>query len=122
MTSEAIAAQFWERLQARDWEQFACLLHDDFIAEFPQSGERFTKRQFLAINFSYPGDWNVDHPSIYPGKGWAITEVRVSINNSVDLAISFFTLSDGKILGLREFWPEPFDIPGWRVNLISSLR
>jgi len=47
----------------------------------------------------------------------------VSVTHSVQQArvISFFTMKDGKISRMVEFWPEPFPAPDNRRHLVEKL-
>ena len=51
-----IAEALWKALAAGDWDAAAAYLHDDYVQEWPQSGERIVGREnALAINKSFPG-------------------------------------------------------------------
>lgn len=51
-----VAERLWEALQAGDWETAGDYLHDDFVQEWPQSGERIIGRDnAIAIEQSFPG-------------------------------------------------------------------
>ena len=40
-----VAEAVWRALEARDWEAASGLLHEDFVQEWPQSGERIVGRE-----------------------------------------------------------------------------
>jgi hypothetical protein len=51
-----VAEKLWTALQASDWETAGGYLHDDFIQEWPQSGERVIGRDnAIAIEQNFPG-------------------------------------------------------------------
>ena len=51
-----VAEKLWKALQTGDWETAGSLLHDDFVQEWPQSGERIVGRDnAIAINQNFPG-------------------------------------------------------------------
>jgi hypothetical protein len=51
-----VAEKLWEALQAGDWETARGCLHDDFVQEWPQSGERIVGRDnAMAIEQNFPG-------------------------------------------------------------------
>jgi len=55
-TGDQVAAAAWKAIGARDWEGARGLLHDDFVQEWPQSGERIVGRDnAIAINQNFPG-------------------------------------------------------------------
>jgi hypothetical protein len=51
-----VAESVWKALQAGDWETAGGYLHQDFVQEWPQSGERIVGRDnAIAINQNFPG-------------------------------------------------------------------
>ena len=113
--------RFIETLEARDWEAWASLLHPDVVYEIPQSRERIKGRdRYLQFNQEYPGDWHlslkVSIADDLNGVAWFGWEVDGS--DSAE-GIAFFTLSDGLITSITDFWPEPYDPPPGREHLVE---
>jgi SnoaL-like domain len=113
--------RFIETLEARDWEAWASLLHPDVVYEIPQSRERIRGRdRYLQFNQEYPGDWHlrlkVSIADDLNGVAWFGWEVDGS--DSAE-GIAFFTLSDGLITSITDFWPEPYDPPPGREHLVE---
>jgi hypothetical protein len=51
-----LAEKLWKALQACDWGTAGGCLHDDFVQEWPQSGERIVGRdKAIAIEQNFPG-------------------------------------------------------------------
>lgn len=49
---------FWQRLSSFDFAAAGELLHDDYLGEYPQTGERIRGRaNFVALNAAFPGRW-----------------------------------------------------------------
>lgn len=120
MKTAAITIQaFWDALQARKWDEVSELLHESFRAEFPQSGEHFNRQDFIRMNRFYPGAWDIRLRDLFEYKGRVVTEVEVTLNGRTERAISFFQVRNGKVIELREFWPEPFPVPEWRRALFA---
>ena len=47
---------YFEAFERRDLDAFAELFHDDYVEEYPQSGERIRgKQNARAVNENYPG-------------------------------------------------------------------
>lgn len=116
-TAEELAVELWQRMEARDWAGVAARLAPEFVAEWPQSGERFDRDGFLEVNRRYPGDWHIELVHVVASGEEAVTEVAVSIDGRVDRAVSFLRTSGGRITRIREFWPDPMDVPEWRLAL-----
>lgn len=50
-----ILEQFWAAMNTNDFGAVGIWLHDDYVLEWPQSGERIRGRDnFVAINKNYP--------------------------------------------------------------------
>ena len=48
--------RFFEAFERQDLDAFAELFHDDYVEEYPQSGERIRgKENARAVNENYPG-------------------------------------------------------------------
>jgi hypothetical protein len=69
------------------------------------------------MNRDYPGEWHIRVCRVVDGDEWIVTEVEVDIEGRTDRAVSFFQVRDGKIVALREFWPDPMPVPAWRQGL-----
>ncbi|WP_405178873.1 nuclear transport factor 2 family protein [Nocardia sp. NBC_01377] len=120
MNEKQVVTQFWAAMEARDWERLRSCLDGEFRAFWPQSGEKFDVDGFIRVNRAYPGDWHVRIVSFVLSVENVVTEVDVDIGNRTDRAVSFFVVRSGKILNLREFWPDPFPVPEWRRTLMAS--
>jgi ketosteroid isomerase-like protein len=120
-TNVQLVNHFIETLEARDWEDWASLLHPAVVYEIPQSRERIRGRErYLQFNQEYPGDWHLrlkvsladnDH-----GVAWFGWEVDGS--EPAD-GMAFFTFSDGQITSVTDFWPEPYEPPPGREHLVE---
>jgi ketosteroid isomerase-like protein len=107
-----VIRDFWSAFDRFDFEAALPLLHDDFIAELPQSGESFRGREnFIAFNKAYPGKWRCTILQLVAQGDQIVTETQVSDGNETFIAVSFFTLKDGQIFHLREFWPDAMEAP-----------
>jgi len=53
------------------------------------------------------------------GAGQVVTQCRVAWDGTVDFAVSFSTLVDGRIANLLEWWPETYEPPAWRSLLVE---
>ncbi|HEX8731322.1 MAG TPA: nuclear transport factor 2 family protein [Ktedonobacterales bacterium] len=118
-TPKALVERYWRTMNTNDWRAVGALLHDDFLLEFPQSGERFRGREnFIAFNASYPaaGRWVFTVNSLLAEGARVVSDVGVSDGARVDRAISFFEVRDSLIWRMTEFWPDPFEAAAWRAQ------
>jgi ketosteroid isomerase-like protein len=122
MDNKQILENFWATMKTNDFYAVAELLHDDYILEWPQSGERIRGRDnFAALNTYYPaeGKWQFTVNQIIGEDDLIVTDVTVTDGSRTDRAITFSTVRDGKILKQIEFWPEPFEAPAWRAQWVE---
>ena len=112
-------------METNDFHTVSKLLHDDFILDWPQSGERILGREnFAAININYPaeGKWHFEVIHIVAEGDVVVTDVSATDGKISGRAITFSTIRDGKIWKQVEFWPDPFDAPAWRAQWVQNLR
>lgn len=113
--------RFLATLESRDWAGFATVLHADLIYEIPQSRERIRGRErYVQFNKEYPGDWHVTPTQILidGDAGVARFEWRVG-TAPVEEAFVFFSVRDGLLATLTDFWPESYDPPPGREHLVE---
>ena len=124
MNPKQLLEQFWQTMQSNDFYAVAQLLHDDFILEWAQSGERIRGRDnFAKLNTAYPtqGTWHFTINSIVADGDEVVTDVSVTDGTLHDRVITFSTIRDGKIWKQVEFWPEPFAAPEWRKQWVEKM-
>jgi len=125
MNNKQIIENFWASMAANDFYATAQLLHDEYLLEWPQSGERIHGRDnFAAINTNYPakGKWQFTINHIVAEGDVVVTDVTVTDGKTIGRAITFSTLRDGKIWRQVEFWPDAFEAPAWRAKWIEKMK
>lgn len=116
-----VVEEFVSRLEARDWEGWASLLHPDVVYELPQSRERIRGRDlYLAFNRAYPGQWHLGVKTVIADDvhGVAWFDWTVDGGETAD-GIAFFVLADGLITRVTDFWPESYDPPAHRPDFME---
>jgi ketosteroid isomerase-like protein len=124
LSSRNIVVQFWQAMQSNDFRAAAEWLHDDYVLDWPQSGERVRGRaNFAAINEHYPaaGRWQFTINRLVAEGDQAVSDVTVTDGQIVARAITFSTVRDGKIVHQAEYWPDPFEAPAWRAGWVESV-
>lgn len=119
-----IVERFWQAMNTNDWEAVARLLHDDYVLEWPQSGECIRGRaNFVAVNAHYPaaGRWRFTVGRIVADERGAASDTQVTDGARVDRALSFFEPRDGLIWRVTEYWPEPFEAAAWRAQWVERM-
>lgn len=121
MENVNVVLELWNAFGRLDFEAAAALLADDFVCEWPQSGEIIRGRaNFIAINANYPGEWRIRVVRVVDGGDEVVTEAEATWGDQQASAISFFRLRNGQITHLREFWPEPYPPQEWRSAWVEK--
>jgi len=106
--------RFWQLMASNDFDSVGEVLADTFVLEWPQTGERIRGRtNFAGVNREYPanGRWCFKLRRLFGDARDVVTEVEVSDGVQHARALSFFTVEQGRIVHLREFWPEDYVAP-----------
>jgi ketosteroid isomerase-like protein len=122
--SKQVVEQFWMTMQTNDFRRVGELLHDDYILEWPQSGERIRGRaNFIAVNENYPahGRWEFTVHQIVAEGDRVVSDVDVTDGAVRGRVITFSTVREGRILHQTEFWPDPYEAPEWRAQWVERL-
>lgn len=120
--SKHVVEQFWATMQTNDFVAAAELLEEDYVLEWPQSGERIRGRaNFAALNQHYPaaGRWQFTVNRIVAEGNEVVSDVSVTDGAMTGRAITFSTVRDGKIIRQVEYWPDPFEAPAWRAGWVE---
>jgi ketosteroid isomerase-like protein len=116
--------QFWEAMQTNDFGAAAALLSDNYVLDWPQSGERIRgPGNFLAVNRNYPvqGLWAFSLLTIIAEEDQAVSVVDVSDQATSGRAITFSTVRNGRIVKQVEYWPDPFPPAEWRREWVERM-
>ena len=117
-----VAEKLWRALQAGDWDAARGCLHDDFVQEWPQSGERIVGRDnALAIEQSFPGGLPAMRFRRTLACGdLAVLEVELTYaDGSRYLGVSVMELRDGKVVKETDYYAQPFPPPEWRARCVE---
>ena len=121
---EATIREFWRRMASNDFESVRPLLSADFVMDWPQSGERIVGgERFARMNAEYPteGRWSFRINRLVAAGDSVVTQVSVSDGRQHAGPVSFFTVVDGRITRLVEYWPEPFAAAENRRHLVERM-
>lgn len=119
-----IVERFWSLMASNDFAAVGAVLGDDFELFWPQSGELIRGRDnFAAMNAEYPahGPWTFTINRLFGDEHEVVSDVLVTDGAQKARALSFFTINDGLIVGITEFWPEAYAAPTNRRHLVASV-
>jgi ketosteroid isomerase-like protein len=120
-----LVQKFWRLMATNDFRSVGALLRDDFVLDWPQSGERIRGRDnYAAMNEQYPtttGRWTFTINKLVGGEDQAVSDVTVNDGVQTARAVSFFEVREGKIVKMVEFWPAPFAPRDDRKHLVEPI-
>jgi hypothetical protein len=126
-----MAAKFEEVLKAGDFGRMSELLRDygtdDFIEEWPQSGERLSKAASARLAENYPAMSGTSPKFTYHrmlGGGDLFTvEGTIDYGNGIPVRyVGIGELRDGKVARMTEYFADPFEAPAWRADFVERME
>jgi ketosteroid isomerase-like protein len=123
-SAESVVREFWRVMSTNDFQSVKAVLAEEFVVEWPQSGERIRGAEnFARMNAEYPanGPWTFKINRLVASGESVVTQVSVTDGLQTAEPVSFFTVRDGKVVLLMEYWPEPFAPPENRRHLVERM-
>jgi SnoaL-like domain len=144
LNTRDVIDRYAQALEHMDLERLGAVLHDEYVEEYPQSGERIRGREnLLAIVSNYPGGeprsgrvdavvgaedrWIVS-PSYQPmrleGAGDQYTAIAHVIypDGSDWHVIQLIRLKDGKVYRITSYYAPAFEAPDWRAPYVERFE
>jgi hypothetical protein len=93
--------------------------HEDYLVEFPQSGERLDRDGLRRLQESFPGG---TPPRIQlrrltgHGDVWVGESLTRYADGTVVHGVSRVEFRDGKMWRETRYFAEPFEVPAWRAS------
>lgn len=124
----ALIQRFREVAEAGDFTPLGELMMetstDDFVEEWPQSGERITKQNFQRMGEAYSGATGTSPTfklgSIRDGGDHIVVDGFIDYGNGTTAHyVGISDLSGGKISKLTEYFAAPFEAPDWRKPYVE---
>lgn len=119
-----IAEEVWRALGSGDWDAAGEKLHEDFVQEWPQSGERIVGRaNALAINRNFPGGLpKMSFRRTLGGGDLAVLETELTYaDGSQYFGVSVIQFRDGLIAKETDYFAQGFQAPQWRAQWVERL-
>ncbi len=111
-----------------DLEAMDDLMHDDYVEEYPQSGERIRGKQTArtvnekTVNENYPGGPPNMIDSSYKISGdLGVLEMVFEYEGNRMHTCEIVEFEDGKIKRARAYFGEPFEAPEWRAQWVEKM-
>jgi hypothetical protein len=127
----AIAAEFERVLRSGDFGEISRLAQewatDDFVEEWPQSGERLTKEAALRVGENYQEKSGTspkfNYKRMLGGGDVFVIEGTIDYGDGVPVSyVGIGELRDEKIAKLTEYFANPFEAPEWRKPYVEMME
>ena len=98
--------------------------HEDYLVEFPQSGERLTRDGLRKLQEQFPGGAPRIRLRRLTGSGdaWVGQSVVEYTDSKVLHGVSIIEFRDGKMWRETRYWGEPFEAPAWRSAFVERIE
>jgi hypothetical protein len=119
-----VAEEVWRRMGAADLDGARALLYDDYVQEWPQSGERIEGADdAMAINRNFPGGLpSMRIRRVQSAGDLATLEVELTYaDGSVYQGVSIMEVRDGKVARETDYFAQPFEAPQWRAQWVRRM-
>jgi hypothetical protein len=127
----AMAAAFEEAMRSGDFGRLNGLLQeygsDDFVQEWPQSGERLSKEASIRLMESY-GEMSGTAPTftyrrMLGGGDLFVVEGTVDYGDGIPVSyVGIGEVRDGKVAKMTEYFANPFEAPAWRADFVERME
>jgi len=120
---ETMIRHHLDRLVAGDAAGATEGLADDFVQDWPQSGERLHGRQAcFMVHSNYPGGPPRAAIRRIAGEGDVrVAELDLQYGDEKAFGISIFEFRDGRLVHETDWFGEPFPAPPWRSKWVEIV-
>ena len=126
-----MAAKFEEVLKSGDFARLSELTKeyatDDFVEEWPQSGERLSKAASERMAANYPTMSGTTPSFTYRrmlgGGDVFVVEGTIDYGDGVPVSyVGIGEIRDGKVARMTEYFANPFEAPAWRADFVEKME
>jgi SnoaL-like domain len=126
-----LAARTEAAMKSGDFTQMTALIQeygtDDFVQEWPQSGERLTKAASIKLGESYPEMSGTTPKFTYKrmlgGGDLFVVEGTIDYGDGIPVSyVGIGEMRDGKVARMTEYFANPFEAPAWRADYVERME
>jgi len=126
-----MAAKFEEVLKTGDFAAMTTLIKeyatDDFVEEWPQSGERLSKDASMRLTENYPQMSGTSPKFSYRrmlgGGDTFVVEGTIDYGDGIPVSyVSIGEMRGDKIARVTEYFANPFEAPAWRADYVEKME
>lgn len=120
--NEEVVRRLFEAIDARRSDIIGELLSDDFVSEYPQSGEKIVGgEKLIEVGRAAPDAPTLKIRRIHSGGAMVAVEADQTYTSGESwFATMIYMLKDGKITHEIGYWSKPFPAPEWRQKWVEK--
>jgi hypothetical protein len=108
-SASAVVSRWWQYFDRADFANAIGLMAPGATIEWPLSGERISDPGvWKTIQEHYLGAWSSETTFAMEDSGQVSTITSVTSESESDLALSIFTVSEGAITNLIQYWSSTY--------------
>lgn len=118
-TNEEVVNRFWALFDEAKFDAAGELMEEGVAVWWPNTREVFKGRErFILVNKKYPGRWRISVEKIFSIEDTVISTVKIeNEDKSIGFyATSFFTMKNGLIRQVTEYFGDNGQPPRWRME------
>jgi hypothetical protein len=114
--------RYFEHFSSGSIEGIEEIFHEDFVEEWPQSGERIRGLSNMkSIVQNYPGLPKVTVQNIRPAGDLVVVEALFDYSGKPYNTVAIFEFDKGKVRKETAYFAEPFEAPDWRAKWVERM-
>ena len=126
----SMAEAFEEVLKSGDFGRVSALIKeygaDDFLEEWPQSGERMSKAAAMRLAEAYPAMTGGTPTFVYRrmlgSADLFVVEGTIDYGDGIPVSyVGIGEIREGKISKMTEYFANPFEAPAWRAEFVERM-
>jgi hypothetical protein len=118
--NEEAIKRFWQLIDVAEFEEAGELISPNAVIRLWNTREQFSKDKYIEGNRIYPGRWRIRIDRLECFNNLVVSVVHVAGDDISFYATSFFSLEEGQIIRIDEYWGENSEPPEWRVKASLS--
>jgi hypothetical protein len=100
---------------------------DDFVQEWPQSGDRLTREATIRMAEQYGEQTGTNPKFTYKrmlgGDDVFVVEGTIDYGDGVPVSyVGIGEVRDGKVAKMTEYFANPFEAPAWRAEFVERME
>ena len=121
--NKAAVDRYWRTVGTADWEGATAVMHDDFVEEWPQSGERIRGgANWLSMITAHPTPPAINAMRTWGGGDLWVTHAEFDYMRDGSppwQVLAVLECRDGKIARLTQVFGAPFEAAEWRSEWVE---